>query len=237
MVHEIRQRLAEVHEEIADTATRTGRDPREIRLVAVTKTLPAEIVQAAVSAGVTEVGENYLQEAADKYEALGWPEASAGTAPVVRHAIGHIQSNKANMAVRWCEVIETVDSLGLAMRLDRLAGELGRRLTVLLQVNISGEDTKSGMMPDSVAGILSDLAKLAHIQVAGFMTIGRFEPDPEAARSDFRALRQLRDALHPTVPPEIRLHDLSMGMSHDFPVAIEEGATIVRVGTRLFGER
>ncbi|HOF89238.1 MAG TPA: YggS family pyridoxal phosphate-dependent enzyme [Armatimonadota bacterium] len=232
----ISARLAAVRAEMADAARRAGRRPEDVRLVAVTKTHPPAVVAAAVAAGVTAIGENYLQEADEKFTALGWPDAGGG-APAARHFIGHLQANKARKAARWFEYIETVDSAALAARLDRLAEEQGRRLDILLQINISGEDEKSGISPHNVEGVLATLAKLAHIQVRGLMTIGRFVPDPEAARAEFRALRELRDALRAVAPPTVELEELSMGMSHDFAVAIEEGATIVRVGSRLFGPR
>ncbi|OPZ85580.1 MAG: hypothetical protein BWY76_01354 [bacterium ADurb.Bin429] len=236
LVEKISTRLAEVRAEMADAARRAGRRPEDVRLVAVTKTHPPDVVLAAVTAGITAIGENYLQEADEKFTALGWLDAEGG-APVARHFIGHLQSNKARKAVRWFEYVETVDSAALAMRLDRLADEQGRRLEILLQINSSGEDEKSGIHPENVEGVLISLAKLAHIQVRGLMTIGRFDPDPEAARAEFRALRELRDALRAVAPPTVELEELSMGMSHDFAVAIEEGATIVRVGSRLFGSR
>lgn len=232
----LRARLAAVRAEIAEAAMRVGRDPTSIRLVAVTKTQPPDVVAAVVRAGVTEIGENYLQPAAETFTALGWPSADGG-APVIRHFIGHLQANKVRKALTWFEMIETIDSLRLAERVEAVAGTLGRKISVLLQVNVSGEATKSGFFPQELAGILPALANLSHIRVEGLMTIGRFDPDPEAARAEFRALRDLRDALRIGAPSTIGLDALSMGMSHDFPVAIAEGATMVRVGTRLFGPR
>lgn len=237
LVTTIRERLAEVQEEIAAAAQRSGRAPQDIRLVAVTKTHPAVVLAAAQAVGIREIGENYLQEAESKFLELGWPETTNGPSPMVRHAIGHIQTNKVRTALRWFDVLETVDSLPLAQRVDRIAGEIGRTVTVLLQVNISRDSAKFGILPEDVAGVLSATANLAHIQVNGLMTIGRFDPDPEAARSDFAALRELRDRLREQAPSSIKLDELSMGMSHDFAVAIEEGATMVRVGSRLFGPR
>lgn len=236
LVAEIRGKLDDVHAEIATAAEASGRPPTAIRLIAVTKTFSAAVLQAAVAAGVTEIGENYLQEAEDKFTELGWPEAD-GQAPVIRHAIGHIQANKVRAALRWFDVIETVDSLRLAERIDRIAGEMGRVVPVLLQVNIANDSGKFGFISDQVEGILPVLANLAHIRVSGLMTIGRFDPNPEAARGDFSALRVLRDRLKTVAPPGIDLSELSMGMSHDFDVAIEEGATLVRIGSRLFGMR
>jgi len=234
----LKQRLADVRGAMAEAARRSGRPVEAVRLVAVTKTHSAALLQAAVAAGMTEIGENYVQEAADKFLALGWPETPVGRAPAVRHAIGHLQSNKVRTALQWFEVIQTVDSRALAERIDRIAADLGRTaVPVLLQINTSGELQKSGFIFDEVEGLLLCLANLTHIQVNGLMTIGRFDPDPEAARREFIALRALRDRLRTQAPPGIRLDDLSMGMSHDFTVAIEEGATLVRVGSRLFGSR
>jgi pyridoxal phosphate enzyme (YggS family) len=231
------RRLAGVQEEMAAAAARSGRDPRAIRLVAVTKTHPASVLQTAVEAGIREIGENYLQEAAEKFARLGWPEAGAGRAPVTRHAIGHLQSNKVRLALQWFDVIQTVDSLALARRIDRIAGEMGRSVPVLIEINISREPSKFGLFPEDVEGFLAATANLAHIQVTGLMTIGRFEPDVEAARGEFIAMRELRERMRRVAPPTVSLDELSMGMSHDFAVAIEEGATIVRVGSRLFGAR
>lgn len=233
----IREEVQAVRREMAAAAKRVGRDPDSVRLVAVTKTHPAAVLREAVDAGVTEIGENYLQEAAEKFAELGWPETTTGAAPVIRHAIGHIQANKVRLALRWFDVIQTVDSLALAERIDRIAGELGRVVSVLLEVNISEEPTKFGFFLRDLEGVLPRLANLTHIHVSGLMTIGRFEADPEAARPDFIALRALRDRLRAIAPAGIDMEELSMGMSHDFPVAIEEGATIVRVGSRIFGAR
>jgi len=235
---ELKQRLADVRGAMADAARRAGRPAEAVRLVAVTKTHPAAVLRAAVLAGMTEIGENYVQEAAEKFEALGWPEAPAGKAPAVRHAIGHLQANKVRTTLRWFDVIQTVDSLPLAERIDRIAREMGRApVPVLLQINTSRESQKTGFFSEEVEGLLLCLANLTYIQVNGLMTIGRFDPEPEAARQEFIALRALRNRLQQQAPPAIRLDELSMGMSHDFTVAIEEGATIVRVGSRLFGPR
>lgn len=234
---QLRQRLVEVQEEIAAAAARAGRLATEVQLIAVTKTQPAAVVQAAVEAGVAAIGENYVQEAEDKFTALGWPTALNGPAPVVRHFIGHLQANKIRKALTWFDLIHTVDSLALAERIDRVAAELGRVVPVLLQVNISSEATKSGISPSEVEGVFPFLAKLTHITVNGLMTIGRFTPDEALARQEFRQLRALRDALRAVAPPTVSLEELSMGMSHDFAVAVEEGATMVRVGSRLFGAR
>ena len=229
--------LASVRAEIAAAAQRSGRTPEDITLIAVTKMQPAAVLQEAVGAGITDIGENYLQEAADKFAVLGWPAYPATGAPVRRHAIGHIQGNKVRLAMRLFDLIQSVDSLALAERIDRVASEQGRVAPVLLQVNISAEATKSGFFPDLIAGVLPALAKFTNISIQGLMTIGQFSPDLAVARADFVTMRELRDRLRGECPPEISLDELSMGMSHDFAAAIEEGATMVRVGTRLFGAR
>ena len=217
-----------VLERIADAAARSGRDPAAVRLVAVSKTVDAERVRAAVSAGLTELGENRVQELA----------AKAPLVPGARwHLIGPLQSNKVRRAVEVADVIQSVDSLELGRRLDRIAAELrpGAPLPVLLQVNVDDDPAKAGFRPADLAAALDELLGLAGLRVDGLMTIGRLVDDPEAARPTFAALRTLAERLrrgHPGLGPE-----LSMGMSDDYPVAVEEGATIVRVGRALFGER
>jgi pyridoxal phosphate enzyme (YggS family) len=236
LISTIRERLAVVSAEIAAAARRSGRAPEAVQLVAVTKTHPPVVLEAARLAGLTSIGENYLREAEEKFTALGWPEAGTPP-PVQRHAIGHVQGNKVKTALRWFETIEAVDSLVLAERINRLAAAQARVVAVLLEVNISADPAKFGFFSTELEGILPALAKLSHIRVNGLMTIGSFEPNPEAARGDFIALRALRERLAAVSPPEVQLTELSMGMSHDFTVAIEEGATIVRIGSRLFGSR
>lgn len=219
---------ARVLERIAHAAERAGRDPGDVTLVAVTKTVPVERIRAAVAAGLDVLGENRVQEAATKVgEVRGarW------------HLIGPLQSNKVRRAVELFDVIESVDSLELARRLDRLAHEVldGRPLPVLLQVNVDDDASKAGFDPAQVARELPALLALPSLRVQGLMTIGRLPEDPEDARPTFRALRELSQrlrAIDPGLGPA-----LSMGMSDDYPVAVEEGATIVRVGRALFGER
>ena len=196
-------------------------------LVAVSKTVAAERVRAAVEAGITLFGENRVQEALAKV-----PEV-----PGARwHLVGPLQSNKARRAVEAFEMIQTVDSVALAQRLDRIAGDLGRAsVSVLLQVNVDRDPAKSGFAPDELAAAAGDLGGLARLDIRGLMTIGREVVRPDDARGTFAGLVELRDRLHETWPglgPE-----LSMGMTDDYPVAVEEGATIVRVGRALFGER
>ncbi len=213
---------------IAAAGTRVGRAPGDVTLVAVSKTVPADRLGAAVAAGLTTLGENRVQEAEEK----------AGMLPgVTWHLVGPLQSNKARRAVAIFDVIQSVDSSDLARRLDRLAGEErpGTPLPVLLQVNVDLDLAKAGCPPASVAAALPEILALPNLRVAGLMTIGRLAASPEAARPAFRALRELSERLrarHPILGPA-----LSMGMTDDFEVAVEEGATIVRVGRAIFGSR
>ena len=227
---------------VAAACARSGRDPAGVTLVAVSKTVDAGHLRAAVAAGLTTLGENRVQEADAKIAAV--PGASW-------HLVGPLQANKARRAVAIFDVIESVDSMALAARLDRLAGELrpGRPLPVLLQVNVDADPAKAGFQPDGLAAMLPALVVLPNLELLGLMTVGRVVPTAEEARSTFRALRalseRLRAAPHETVrsgagataSPRGLGPALSMGMSADFPVAIEEGATLVRVGRALFGER
>jgi hypothetical protein len=224
---EIRARVARVRERIAAAAVRAGRRPEEIRLVAVAKLVEAERVKEAIAAGVTEVAENYVQEAAAKREQI--PD------PVRWHLIGHLQSNKAAKAVSIFDIVHTVDTPHIARLLGRHAAEAGRALEVLLQVNTSGEGTKSGIAPEEADRLLEAVAAVEGLRVRGLMTIGRWDPDPEKARGEFRLLAGLARDLEERFG--LDLSWLSMGMSHDFEVAIEEGATLVRVGTGIFGPR
>ena len=224
----LRAARARVLERIAEAARRSGRAAAEVRLVAVSKTIAPARLRAAVAAGLDLFGENRVQEALTKVDEV--PRAAW-------HLIGPLQANKARRAVAAFAMIETVDSAGLAARLDRLAAELrpGRRLPVLLQVNVDADPAKAGFGPDELAGQLPGILDLPNLDVRGLMTVGRLVAGAEAARPTFVALRRLSQGLRGNQP---RLGpDLSMGMSDDFPVAIEEGATLVRVGRALFGER
>jgi pyridoxal phosphate enzyme (YggS family) len=213
---------------IADACAHAGRDPAGVTLVAVSKTVPLERLRAAVAAGLTTLGENRVQEGEDKAAAL---------TGATWHLVGPLQSNKAKRALETFDVIQTVDSVPLAERLDRLAAEVrpGARVPVLLQVNVDRDPAKAGFEPEELAGAIATLGGLARLDVRGLMTVGRLVDRPEDARPTFAALRELSDGLRtewPGLGPE-----LSMGMTDDFAVAVEEGATIVRVGRALFGER
>ncbi len=219
---------AVVQARIAAAARRAGRDPGAVLLVAVSKTVSAARVRAAVAAGLDVLGENRVQEAAGKI---------AGVGGAAWHLVGPLQANKARRAVELFDVIQSLDSLNLALRLDRIAGEHrpGRPLPVLLQVNVAGDPAKAGFSPDAIPDVLPALSGLGNLRLDGLMTIGRLVADPEEARATFSALRTLSERLRAgsgELGPA-----LSMGMSDDFEVAVEEGATIVRVGRALFGER
>ncbi len=224
------QRISEVYRKISHAAMRAGRDPSEVRLLAVTKTVSPQLVKDAIDAGIRLIGENRVQEAEKKMEAL------AGEIPetVSWHMIGHLQKNKAKLAVELFDLIESVDSLSLAERIDRYAREAGKMQKIYLQVKLSPEETKSGMSPEELERDIADYLGFSNLEPLGLMTIPPYSPDPEESRPYFRRLRELRDRL---IDAGYELRELSMGMSGDYEVAVEEGATIVRVGTAIFGER
>ncbi len=223
----IAENLDSVRTRIAAACARAGRSPESVRLVAVSKTYGPDAVRAAAAAGQRLFGENRVQEAAAKI-----PECPGH---LEWHLVGHLQGNKAAQAARLFDWIHSVDSLQLLETLDRHAAEAGRRLQILLQINVSGERAKSGLAPEAAPAVLARANELPHLQVRGLMTIPPLAEDPETSRPVFRALRDLRDRWAAEL--EMDLEDLSMGMTHDLEVAIEEGATFVRVGTGLFGER
>lgn len=230
MAEDIRDRLAQVREQIARAAERAGRSSEEITLIAVSKTFDSSTVQRAVDAGALDLGENRVQEAASKVETVKGEQLRW-------HLIGHLQSNKARLAVRAFDVIHTIDSRELAERLDRIAGEEGRRLTALAQVDLADEPTKTGADETQLAGIVQALDAAKHLDFKGLMTMPPFFDQPEQTRPYFRRLREVLDQLNRSREAARQLTQLSMGMSHDFEVAIEEGATMVRVGTAIFGKR
>jgi pyridoxal phosphate enzyme (YggS family) len=230
MTHEIRERLGRVRDRIAQAATRSGRRPEEITLIAVTKTFDVQTIQQAVDAGAHDLGENRVQEALAKKPNI------SGTG-LRWHLIGNLQSNKARQAAGAFDFIHSIDSTTLVDRLNRIAGELGRRPAVLIQVNVGHETTKSGIDETDLQAVTEAVDHAANLDFRGLMAIPPFSDDVEQTRPYFRRLRQLLEDLNAKRPHERRLSDLSMGMSHDFEVAIEEGATMVRVGTAIFGAR
>lgn len=225
---DILHRLHDIQERISRACDRSNRDPSEVRLIAVTKNVPVELVREGMECGLRRFGENYVQKALQKIHALS-PEAEW-------HFIGHLQSNKARHVVGRFRMVHTVDRLSLARELDRrVPGP--EPLEVLIQVNISGEETKSGVSPDGLAQLVRGLMQLPRIRVRGLMTMPPYFDDPEMSRPYFRLLRELRDRTRGLVLAPHSLDELSMGMTGDFEVAIEEGATFIRIGTALFGPR
>jgi PLP dependent protein len=236
LVSSIRENYQSTLDQIATAARRSNRDPNEIRLVVVTKSQPIEVVQAAIEAGVRILGENYPEEGVMKIQSI------AEQSGVEWHMIGHVQSRKARLVVDHFALLHSLDSLKLAQRLNRFASERDRVLPVLLEFNVGGEESKSGwdasdesqwnvFMPE-----IAELFDLSHLRVHGLMTMPPLETDPEDARRFFVRLRSLRDHLA-TQFPDADWHELSMGTSADYPVAVEEGATLVRVGTAIVGAR
>ena len=236
MTDPIAERLATVRQRIAAAAERAGRDPEQITLLGVAKRKSAEQIAAAVGAGLRDVGENYVQEAVAKIPQVGALLAETGTPPPRWHFIGQLQRNKARDVADHFDCAASVDRERLGAELDRRAALLDRTLDVLLQINVSGEGQKGGADPAAAQDLLSASARWPRLRVVGLMAIPAAAEDPEATRPAFARLRELRDNLRGRMGGE-HLAELSMGMSGDFEVAIEEGATIVRVGTAIFGPR
>ncbi len=226
---ELLRNIAQVRAHIAEAAERVGRSPQEITLVAVSKTKPLELVEIAYRLGITDFGENRVQEALLKIAAFH-PQHMRW------HMIGHVQSNKASKVAPAFDSVQSVDELHVAQALDRHATQRATRLSVLLEVNIAGEASKTGMMPAEVLVLARQVVALPHLEVQGLMTVAPQTQNPEEVRWVFRALRLLRERLREELP-DVAWPHLSMGMTDDYRIAIEEGATIVRVGRAIFGER
>ena len=226
----IEARVRRVRDRIAKAAASCGRDPKTVTLVAASKTVPVDRIQAAIAAGVTAFGENYVQEAREKIE------ATSG-APVSWHFIGHLQTNKAKYAVRLFDLIHSVDSAKLAKELDKRARKADKIQKILVQVNISGEETKSGIDTEHALDLVRDISSFENLTICGLMTMPPYFNAPEKVRPYFRALKSLQTAVIEKHMPNVNMTELSMGMTGDFETAIEEGSTLVRVGTAIFGER
>jgi pyridoxal phosphate enzyme (YggS family) len=230
MAEDIGGRIARVQESIERAALRSGRKPEDITLVAVSKTIGPTLIQQAVDAGITDLGENRVQEAGEKVEqvsgrSLHW------------HLIGHLQSNKARHAVTMFDFIHTVDSVDLSRRLDRIAGEVGRTPAVLVQAKLGDEPAKSGAAQNDLPAIIEALDSAANLKLRGLMVIPPLSESAANTRGYFKQLREILDGINRGRAKDRQLADLSMGMSGDFEIAIEEGATMVRVGTAIFGSR
>jgi len=227
---ELKTRLENVLNRIKNAALACGRDPETIRLVAVSKTIPTDMVKEAIEAGVKILGENYIQEARKKFDALS-------SYPVSWHFIGHLQTNKAKYAVRLFDLIHSVDSLKLARELNKQTKKINKIQQILIQVNISMESTKAGVYEQDALSLIKDISHLENLSVKGLMTMPPFFNEPEKVRPYFSALRKLRDQIKKESIPNIAMDELSMGMTGDFEAAIDEGASLVRIGTAIFGER
>lgn len=229
MTTQIADNIRTIRNRMAAAAARAGRDPADIRLMAVSKTVEPERIRQALAAGVGLLGENYVQEAREKIPAVGQT--------VQWHMIGHLQTNKVKYVVTLFDWIHSVDRLELAQELSRRAGQHGRTLNVLIEVNVSGEASKNGARPADVLELVRQVSALPNLSIRGLMTMPPYSDDPETSRPYFIALRRLRDEVAAAALPGVVTDELSMGMTDDFEVAIEEGATIIRVGRAIFGER
>jgi pyridoxal phosphate enzyme (YggS family) len=227
------ENVARVRERITSAAGRAGRDPKEITLMGVSKTFPVERIREAYAAGLRMFGENRVQEFADKAGSLH------DLADVEWHLIGHLQSNKAAKATELFGAVDSVDSVRLAEKLNGAAEKAGKTLPILIEINVGGEDAKSGVAPASeeLEQVLMAASRWGNLRIRGLMTVPPYSENPEDARPFFRHLREVRDEISSRNLLAIRMDVLSMGMSHDFEAAIEEGSTCVRVGTAIFGER
>ena len=218
-----------VIDRITVAALKAGRNPQEIKLLAAGKSQSVETVQAAITAGVRLIGENYVQEAESKRQVIS--EA------VEWHMIGHLQRNKVKEALNTFDLIQSLDSVALALELDKEGRRSGKTVRTLIEINLGDEQSKSGIGQDKVQELVKRVSELAHLQVDGLMAVPPFKENPEEIRPYFCALRELQVELQGWKIPNGSFSELSMGMTHDYPVAIEEGATIVRIGTALFGPR
>lgn len=230
LMNEILQNFNLIKTQIEEAATGCGRRSDEVRLIAVSKRKPAEAIQKAIEAGATDFGENYVQEAVEKIDSIG---KSAAT----WHFIGHLQSNKAKIAVPYFDFIHTVDSVKLGREINKQAKKNNKVQNILIQINIGYEDSKSGTSPESSLELIRELSNFEHISIQGLMGMPPYLPDPEDVRDYFKKMAVIRKNISLENLPRVEMNHLSMGMSNDFKVAIEEGSTMVRVGTSIFGRR
>jgi pyridoxal phosphate enzyme (YggS family) len=229
MLINISDNINTIKQRIVSAAVKCGRDPNSIKLLAVTKTIPTEYIIKAIDAGITMLGENYVQEAKEKITMLGqraqW------------HMIGHLQTNKAKYAVNLFDYIHSVDRIELAQELNKRARLIGRKINILIEVNVSGEKTKNGIPATTAIDLIKATSKLENISVQGLMTMAPYSDNPEHARPYFAGLRNLRNNIISAGIAGVKMEELSMGMTDDFEMAIEEGTTIIRIGRAIFGER
>ncbi len=227
---DIKTRFLAVKNEISEIAGKCGRNPDDIMLVAVSKRHNCELIEAGIDAGIENLGENYVKEAVEKIETIG-------NKPVSWHFIGHLQSNKAKQAVKYFDWIHSVDSVKLAREIDKYAGKINKIQNILIQINISDEKTKSGAAEEDALSLAEQIGKLSNINLQGLMGMPPFYDDPEKARPYFAKLASIRKTINKENTSGLNLTHLSMGMSGDFKIAIEEGSTMVRIGTAIFGPR
>jgi PLP dependent protein len=229
LMEDVAANYRDITEQIRRTAVSKGRDPRDVKILGAAKAQDLKSIEAAISSGVLLIGENYVQEASLKRASL--PDS------VEWHMIGHLQRNKAKAAVEIFDVIESLDTAELARELDKEGRKRNARVRALIEINIGGEETKSGIAKTEAAELLRTIGQLDHLSIEGLMTVPPFRKNCEETRPYFREMRRLRDELHSLKLPNVELRELSMGMTHDYLIAVEEGATIVRIGTALFGAR
>ena len=230
MDHIIQENIRHIMKRIQTACKKAGRDPKEVQLLLATKTVEPERILQAFSCGCTLIGENKIQELRDKYEALS-------VVPHTTHFIGHLQSNKIKEVVQYAQCIQSIDNLDTAQKLEQRLAQEGRNLDVLVQVNTSAEKSKFGCVPEDADLLVKAIAALPHITIRGFMTIGLFSGEEEKVRACFRRLKQVQKHVAARGLPNVSTDILSMGMSGDLEIAIEEGSTMLRVGTAVFGER
>lgn len=223
----IARNVENIRGQIAETCKKSGRNASEIRLIGVTKTVAPDSIRELVRCGITDLGENYVQDLREKKELLA-------DLPVRWHFIGHLQSNKVKYLSEWIHLVHAVDTAALASEISRQAGKHGRKADILIEINTSGESSKFGVKEDEAPALVREISDLKNISVRGLMTMGPLGEDPEDSRDCFRRLRQMSDFLR---GEGYDMPDLSMGMTNDFRVAIEEGATMLRIGTAIFGGR
>jgi pyridoxal phosphate enzyme (YggS family) len=226
----IAENVRYVRERIAAACGRNGKDPGNVRLVAVTKTFDAAKVREAVESGISDIGENFVQELLEKREEISNPA-------IQWHFVGHLQSNKVRFIADFVHLIHSVDRRSVAEEIDKRGAKIGRVVEALVEVNTTGEQTKFGVKPEETVEFIRSIAHLRNLKLKGLMTIGPFLPNPEDSRPAFRTLRALSDEVRKNDIENVEMTDLSMGMTHDFEVAIEEGATMIRLGTAIFGSR
>ncbi|HOV98457.1 MAG TPA: YggS family pyridoxal phosphate-dependent enzyme [Bacteroidota bacterium] len=226
----ITENIKNLQENIVEICKRCNRNPQDIQIVAVSKTWDSSAIREAWKAGITNFGENYVQEFRTKYQELK-------DIPLQWHFVGHLQSNKVKFIIDAMHLIHTVDDIELGKEINKRAEKLGKVQDALIEVHATNEPTKYGVKPEQTASLVKELAMLDNIRVLGLMTMGPLADDPEASRSSFRILRQLQTEIRSLGIEHISMEHLSMGMSFDYPIAIEEGATLLRIGTAIFGER